>query len=300
MGGTFSPTSAIFQVNALGIKLLLLALAAGIAFGLLRAPFFRARPDLRKEKSVQRHSVATAVLHWVNAAAFLLGIYTAAVLLRWIGDPFGLTNIYILHYVAAGLIFFALGAVAMNAFTYGTTSRHRVIPTAADFREFGAEILGYLGVRGDRGFFGFFPSHGKHPPLASSGDKYTATERVMSYPLWVIVVTVLVVTGVIKALRYIYPIPNSWLTVVTPLHDIAAYATVVMLILHAGAVLVIKTNWPLLRSMATTRQDLAYAREHHAQWLKDLEAGEAPPPAPQRPGVGRPVTTHDGPAGGSE
>ncbi|HVB11005.1 MAG TPA: cytochrome b/b6 domain-containing protein [Bacillota bacterium] len=300
VAGTFSPTSVLFQVNNVGIKILLFALAIGIAFGLLRRPFFRARPNLSTDTSVQRHSSGNLLLHWVNAAAFLLAIYTAAVLLRWIGDPLQLSTVYILHYVAGGLILFAAGAVAMNALTYGTTSRHRLLPTGADMREFGSELLGYIGLRGNQGFLGFFPNQKKRESVTSSGDKYLATERVMSYPLWVVILTVLFITGTIKGLRYLYPIPNSWLSVVTPVHDIAAYATVVMLVFHAGAVLVIKTNWPLLRSMFTTREDMAYARQHNPKWLEEVaKAADEAPKQPVTPAPGSLAPTH-GSAGGSD
>ncbi len=300
MTGSFSPTSVIFEVSNLGVKFLLLALFLGIAFGLLRRPFFRPRPA-PSDASVQRHSVANMWLHWLNAAAFLLAIYTAAIFLRWIGNPLSLPTVYVLHYIAAAVILFSVGAVAMNAVSYGTTSRHRLIPTAADLREFGAEFAGYLGLRGDQGFAGFFPSKQRHPPVPTSGDKYLATERVSSYPLWVLVVGVVVVTGLIKALRYIYPIPHSWLSIVTPVHDIAGYATIAMLVFHAGAVLLIRTNWPLLRSMVTGREDMAYAHQHNAEWLKQVESGQPEEPGGRpagRPGPVTPSLGHHGPNDG--
>ncbi len=301
MAGSFSPTSVIFQVSNIGVKVLLLALFAGIAFGLLRRPFFRPRPQ-PSDASVQRHSGGNMWLHWLNAAALLLAIYTAAIFLRWIGNPLSLPTVYVLHYTAAAIMLFSIGAVAMNALTYGTTSRHRLIPTAADLREFGAEFAGYLGLRGDQGFAGFFPSKRQHPPVPSSGDKYLATERVMSYPIWVVVVAVVVVTGLIKALRYIYPIPHSWLSIVTPVHDIAGYVVIAMFVFHAGAVLLIRTNWPLLRSMFTGREDMTYAQEHNAEWLKQIELGEpgepVGKPAAGRPGPVTPSLGHHGPSDG--
>jgi cytochrome b subunit of formate dehydrogenase len=300
MAGSFSPTSAIFAVSNLGVKILLAALVLGIAFGLLRSPFFRARPE-PTDATVQRHSVGTRWMHWLNALAFLLAIYTAAIFLRWIGNPLSLPTVYVLHYIAAAVILFTVGAVTMNALSYGTTSRHRLIPTAADLREFGAEFAGYLGLRGGQGFLGFFPTKRQQPPVPSSGDKYLATERVASYPLWVLIVGVLVVTGLIKALRYIYPIPHSWLSVVTPVHDIAGYAAVVMLVFHAGAVLLIRTNWPLLRSMFSGREDMAYAQQHNAEWLKQIEEGEEKGGRPiGRPGPVTPSLGHHGPSDGED
>ena len=274
---SYAPESMLFAVNTTGVKAITIALAAGIAFGFLRAPFARERPDPRRDTDVQRHSVAAMALHWVNALAFLLAIFTAVVLLKWLPNPLTLETTYVLHYVAAGLILFAIGAVATNALVYGTTSKHRLIPSAEDLREFGWELLSYLGLRGEHGFLGFGrrqAAKGEEHPV-SWGEKYLGTERVMSYPLWVVIVGLLVVTGLIKGLRYTWSVPHAWLNVVTVIHDGSAIAAMVMLVLHAGAVLVVKTNWPLLKSMVTTREPIATAAELHPGWVETVSVEES-------------------------
>ena len=110
--------------------------------------------------------------------------------------------------------------------------------------------------------------------------KYLAAEEVLSYPLWALVGLAIVSTGILKAARYAYPLPLSvvkWLTIV---HDWAAVGTVVMLFAHVGALVLVRTNWPLFGSMFTGKVREAYEKEHHGEWYEELVAeveGGKPP-----------------------
>ncbi|MBI5653756.1 MAG: hypothetical protein HZC40_25400 [Chloroflexi bacterium] len=50
--------------------------------------------------------------------------------------------------------------------------------------------------------------------------KYLPAEKVFSYTPWAIIVTVIIVTGLIKSFRYLYPIPPTFIAQVTTLHGV--------------------------------------------------------------------------------
>jgi hypothetical protein len=84
----------------------------------------------------------------------------------------------------------------------------------------------------------------------------------------------MVITGLIKSFRYLYPIPPTFIATVTTLHDLSAYASVVMLVIHLGAVLLIPRHWPLVVSIFTTRIPRQFVEKYHPLWFEDLVAQE--------------------------
>ena len=53
-----------------------------------------------------------------------------------------------------------------------------------------------------------------------------------------------VVTGLIKSLRYLYPVPPTFVAGVTTVHDLFAYLAVAMLVLHLLAARSAARSWP--------------------------------------------------------
>lgn len=283
----WEPKSALFRLNFVFAQLVLFLLAVGIALGLWRAFFARRRPALDpRAGELQRHSAGTIAMHWLNAIGFILALASGAMILRWVDSWFDKATLYLLHYVGAALILIGFVAVGVNAKVYG--GRHtRIIPRGADIRDAIVELIAYLGLVGDRGLLGFpfprwpapvrrrieralgVPSGGAH-----AGGKYLPTEHTLSYPLWAIVGLALIATGVVKAVRYVYSVPGSFIEWMTTLHDWAAIATVFIFAAHVAAVVLVRTNWPLLRSMFTGRVPADYARERHARWYHE-EVAEA-------------------------
>ena len=101
--------------------------------------------------------------------------------------------------------------------------------------------------------------------------KYLATEKVISYTGWATLVGVVVITGLIKSLHYVYGMP-SWLRQWSSfLHDGAVYFFIAMLIVHVAALTLVPRNWALLRSMFTTRVSRKYAEEHLPLWAEEAK-----------------------------
>jgi hypothetical protein len=136
-----------------------------------------------------------------------------------------------------------------------------------------------------------FRSFGIRPPKQLG--KYLPAEKVLSYLPWAIIIGTMVITGLIKSFRYLYPIPPTFIATVSTLHDLSAYASVIMLVIHLCAVLLIPRHWPLVVSMFTTRIPRQFVEKYHPLWFKDLVAKEqgttaAPAPAAK---VAKPAQT---------
>jgi cytochrome b subunit of formate dehydrogenase len=101
--------------------------------------------------------------------------------------------------------------------------------------------------------------------------KYLATEKVISYTGWAILVGVIVITGLIKSLHYVYGMPGWLRQWSSYLHDGAIYFFIAMLIVHVAALTLVPRNWALLRSMFTTRVSRKYAEEHLPLWAEEAK-----------------------------
>lgn len=245
----YSPQSAIFQLSARWSPILLVALALGVFIGIWSKNWFN-YPSEVAPNQVARHRRAHAVFHWINAIGFVLCIVSAVILFKWVGN-LGELLTYSLHFFGATLIMLAIGAVATRAWVR-EPGQHKIHITNQDMKELRFELLCYLGLAGKHGILGF----GKRtrdtkfqPPQGLKPQKYLATERILSYPVWVVLVALIGVTGIIKVLRYVTGMPASVLYFATKVHDITAILIMIMILVHAGAVILVKTNWPLLKSM---------------------------------------------------
>lgn len=311
-GEPWQPNSDLFKLNFRFASLALLLTAAAIGIGLLAAVLFRIRKVRLNLKTgaVQRHSTGHVLMHWVNAGGFLLATFTGAVMLKWIPVTMEMGLLYTLHFIGAGAILMGFVSTAVHATTKGTTSRHRLIPTGHQIRETFIELLAYAGLVGDRGILGFrqvqLPTDLRRSVEKSVGfqgfgrtGKYLAAEEVLSYPLWALVGLAIIGSGILKSIRYAYALPPAVVKWTTIIHDWAAVATLVMLAAHVGALVLVRTNWPLLASMFTSKVSVAHVKEVHGAWYDELvkeadKAGSGKVAASAQPGRGEKGMGHAG------
>jgi cytochrome b subunit of formate dehydrogenase len=104
----------------------------------------------------------------------------------------------------------------------------------------------------------------------SRTGKYLAAEQTVSYPPWAILIGTIVVTGLIKMMRYVYPMPNTLIASMTVIHDLAAIGIGLMLVIHLLPLLLVPANWPLLLSMFRTTVPLDYVKKRHPAWYRQL------------------------------
>lgn len=281
----WQPMGELFALNFRFASITLLMVAAGIALGLLGIALFRIRGARLNAAagSIRRHSAGHMLTHWLVGIGFLLGIYTGALLLDWLPFALGLRTTYLLHYIGSSAILLGLMATIVYALTRGTTSKHRLIPTWKQIGQVIVDLFAYAGLVGDRGILGFkglqWPAAIRREVEKTLGfkgfhreGKYLVTEKVLSYPLWALVSLAVVATGLLKAARYAYPMGGDVIKWSTIIHDWAAVASVIMLGVHVAAVALVRTNWPLMRSMFTGKISAAHIQAVHGEWYDELVA----------------------------
>jgi cytochrome b subunit of formate dehydrogenase len=293
--------SDIFANSVLFARAVPFLLALGIALGLLQASIRRPRPEVVNGQ-VRRHEWTDVITHWVMFGAMLVLWATAllmlpGVLFDWAQTLVGpdrmaawestlkvdrivqVSTLYGLHYVGAALaIVVAVAHLALHL----VSGNRGLRPRSGDFWDALAITFGYLGIYGpDGAAFGIRLPSGLRKPLANGlrsvgiakprpPDKYLSTERVVSYWPAVVLIGLLVVTGIIKAIHYLYPIPGGLRQLLTVVHDISGIVLLVWMVLHVAAVVVVPGHWPLLKSMFTARVPEEYVEAHHPVWYKKL------------------------------
>lgn len=294
----FPPQTNLYEDAVLLARILPVVAALGIGFGI-----WQAKASLRQPKSspkspyVIRHDVGTIVSHWVNGIGMIIGMITGLMILRWLPRPDALRALFAIHYVGAGMVLFG---VVTHLAQNGITGGMGLLPRSfKDLRDGLAEMVEYTGIFGpQRAVFGIklpkfiretlgetFSAFGLRP--TKKLGKFLPVEKVFSYTPWAIIITVIVITGLIKSFRYLYPIPPTFVQQITTLHDIFGYAAVAMLGIHLAAILLVPRNWPLLIAMLTTRISRKHVQDWHPLWYNELVAREqtsgATAPAPAAP-----------------
>jgi cytochrome b subunit of formate dehydrogenase len=283
--GGLPPQSDLFGDAVLLARVLPLVAALGIGFGVWQGKLSMRQPKSSPSSPfVIRHDFGTVVTHWINAVGFIGAMITGAIVLRWLQRPDEMRGVFAIHYVAASMIVFAVSShLSQHAVTGGMGLLPR---TFREVREGLGELVEYAGIFGPTGaafriklpkvlrdtFAETFRSFGIAPPKKLG--KYLPAEKSFSYVPWVIVVAVMVATGLIKSFRYLYPIPPTFIASVTSVHDLFAYLSVAMLVIHLAAVSLAPRNWPLLGSMFTMRVSRRHVQQWHPLWFQELTARE--------------------------
>ncbi len=234
---------------------------------------------------VKRHPISILFEHWTHTVGCIICIITAVFLL--LGTRLGLLEFfspfllaYKLHFIGAAILVFASLFYIVNHILAGD---REIIPVMSDIKDSIAETVAIMGVIGDGAFFGirglYLPERIKKPLanlLAKIGvtepphaEKWLPIERVET-PAWGVLVGAIILTGVVKTLRYVVDLPPTIVHVATKLHLIVAILILLLLIVHIITAAVIPPSWPLFKSMITTRTSEEYVKSHHPEWYKKL------------------------------
>jgi cytochrome b subunit of formate dehydrogenase len=276
--------SELYQLNVIFARVVPFLAGAFIALALIQRRIFGAKEHHTAE-SLQRHGWTEVATHWLNAIGFIVCLITALFMLDWngIGNPWSLKTVYTIHFIGAG---FVVAAVAHHVTYHLAGGGTGLLPRSkADVKNAVAESVSYTGVyRGMKGAFGIQmpqpvrravqPFLRKHNIAPDYEGKYLATEKVVSYSGWAILVGIVVVTGFLKSLEYIYGLPGWLRQWSSLLHDATPLFIIVMLVLHVAALTLVPRNWGLLKSMFTTRVSRAYAKDHLPLWADEVEKEE--------------------------
>lgn len=282
-GNGWPPQSALFQDARLLARAVPFLIALGIVVGILAARReARTGGDAILGERVRRHDRSSVAAHWLNAIGLLLGLLTGALVLGWIDGKPPLRLVFLIHYLGAALVLVAIFThLTRHAMSAGTGLLPKRLGVLRDLIGELCEYAGLFGPEGAvlrlpwprairqpiarylRALLGYQPDH---------ADKYLATEQTLSYPLWALLIGVIVVTGLLKVLRYLYPLPSPLVASATAIHDLATIGIAVMLLVHLLPLLLVPANWPLLLSMFRTSVPRSYAQKRHPAWYQRLEA----------------------------
>jgi cytochrome b subunit of formate dehydrogenase len=256
--------------NFIFAKSIPFTLALGVLIGAMRhtaAPASR-----RADGAIRRFSPGTAAGHWINALGFFLALISGSwQYLRGILEvdaPVPLYLFYRTHYIGATLILFS----AANFVTYwALASDHPLrVPKGQWLRHlrgtahelpsaFGTMLADVIGLDMKR----------TPPPV----ERFTYYEKTVSFPLWLFVIALITVTGLIKALRYVYPVPGGVLYWASGLHVAAMVLIAIKLLDHLRYVF---GRWPLLVAMCTTWVSERYVQLRHPGWFTEIATDPSP------------------------
>jgi cytochrome b subunit of formate dehydrogenase len=258
-----------------------------VAAGFWRASGWRLLPSERGgDGAVRRFAQSTVWLHALAGGALTILIATGGwQYLKGLLDvetPIYMGTVYRIHYIAASVLIFvsvlfvtdwwlrgeAALSIGKGQFIRSMRGLAHELP-----RPIGTIIAYTLGLDLRRAA----------PPT----EEFSYYERIISFPTWQLSIGLIIITGVIKAMRYVYPIPGEVLYWVSAVHVGAGVLLGMKLLDHLRYVLA-PSRWPLMVSMATGWIPAAYVQQFHPGWYARIMSGStataaapsSPSPAP--------------------
>jgi hypothetical protein len=245
-GSGAQPWSNELSDNFVFIKALPFVLAFGFAVGLLMARTYGAK--VRSDGAVRRWSPGTVFGHAVLILGFVLALPTG--MWQYLGGildvtlPIPIYLFYRVHYIGASVVLFA--ASAFVSYLWMTGDRSLLVPRG----QWGRHLLGLAyelppRIRGPYAKLLRIDLTQPRPPAG----RFSFYEKVVEVPSWSILLALISITGLIKAARYVVPVPGFGLWVASTLHVAAMVAIVIKLLDHLRYTF---PRWPLMASIATT------------------------------------------------
>lgn len=265
------PWGPLLSDNVIFAKALPFILGVGILIGLAHS-LLEEGVGLEQgtDGYIRRFSVGTILTHWINAIGFLLALVTGSVQyltgILDVSPPWPLYIFYRLHYIGASLVVFSVS----HFVTYRLLIRDwRLLPQRGrlfhELRGLVDELPRFIGVP-LAVIVGL--NLRRRPP---SPGQFTFYEKLVSFPSWSLLLALLIVTGLIKSIRYLYPVPGPVIFWSSALHVASMILLAAKLLDHLRFVLS-PSRWPLLVSMFIGRVSEEYVKEHHSRWYEELNA----------------------------
>jgi cytochrome b subunit of formate dehydrogenase len=270
-GSGTQPWSTELSDNFVFIKALPFVLAFGFAFGMLMARSYG--PKVRADGAVRRWSPGTVFGHWILTLGFVLALPTG--MWQYLGGildvnlPIPIYLFYRVHYIGASVVVFAVAA--FTSYLWMTGDRSLLVPRG----QWSRHLLGLAyelppRIRGPYAKLFRIDLSQPRPPAG----KFSFYEKVVEFPSWSILLALITITGLIKAARYVVPVPGFGLWVASTLHVAAMVGIVIKLLDHLRYTF---PRWPLMASIATTwvKEGSAPARRQGASERGGSAAGVA-------------------------
>lgn len=227
------------------------------------------------DRAIRRFAPSTVWLHMLAGVSLVALIATGGwQYLKGLLDaetPIYMATVYRIHYIAASLLIFTTVAFVTDWWLRGdrtlTLGKRQTI---RGLRGLAHELPRPLGA-----LLGYLLGLDLRRP-APPTEQFTYYERAISFPTWELAMGLIVLTGAIKAMRYIYPIPGDLLYWVSAIH-VASGVLLGMKLLDHLRYLLAPSRWPLMRSMVTGWIPESYVQRFHPGWYARLTEGATTP-----------------------
>jgi cytochrome b subunit of formate dehydrogenase len=271
------PWGQLLTDNFLFARSLPFTVGLAVALGYFRASGWVSGTERRsKDNAIRRFAGSTIWLHVVAALALLALLATGG----WqylkgllaVDSPIYMPTVYRVHYIAASILIFVTVLCLTDwllrdekSLTGGKGQGIR------NLRGLSHELPKAIGTT-----FGYLMGLDMRR-AAPQTEQFTFYERLVSFPLWELSIGLIILTGVIKAMRYVFPIPGELLYWVSAVHVGAGVLLGLKFLDHLRYVLA-PSRWPLMVSMASGWVPEAYVQKFHPAWYARI-TGAAPDPA---------------------
>jgi cytochrome b subunit of formate dehydrogenase len=263
------PWGQLLTDNFLFARSLPFTIGLAIAVGYWRSSGWH-WPTETRDASVRRFAPSTVWLHALAGLAVVALLATGGWQylkgLEAADSPIYMGTVYRVHFLAATLLIFVSVTLVTDwllrkeqALRVGKGNFIRSMRGLAhELPKPLGSIIGYtLGLNLRR-----------TPPET---EQFTYYERTISFPTWEIAIALIIITGVIKAMRYVYPIPGDLLYWVSAVHVGSGVLLGLKLLDHLRYVLA-HSRWPLMAAMATGWIPRWYVERYHPAWYARITA----------------------------
>lgn len=235
-------------------------------------PLTAAQAESMLQRQIKKHHIATILLHWFNATAWLFELVTGVALVtsrsfrvapEWYlalaGGIFGTQGNMLRFHVALGLtwigVFLVYGVFGVRTYLSAEVLRKEIALDEDDFRWLTVRVLGILGL-----------SKAPLPPqgIYNAGQKLFA---VMVYAM----LPVVMASGVVMAFHLFGAQAVAWAIV---LHFAAVGLVVSGLMIHVYMGAVFPEEKPAFFSMITGTVNELFAYTHHFKWWREVKLEE--------------------------
>ena len=245
--GSLQPWSNELSDNFVFARTLPAIIGLGVVYGFIGGWLYPSRGPLRRaDGSVRRFSPATVLLHALITVGFLIALPTG--LWQYLGgiiDEKGPLPVYLyyrIHYVGASIVL--VSVFAFVTYWWMTGDRSLMVPLTdlrRHLRGLALELPPTIGTR-----LASILKVDLMQPAGSPGT-FTFYEK-WEFSAWGIGIGLITVTGIVKLLRYVVPIPGDILWLDSTLHVAAMVLLVILTLDHLRYTL---ARWPLVVAITT-------------------------------------------------
>jgi hypothetical protein len=192
-------------------------------------------------------------------------------------SPVFMPYVYRVHYVGATLLLLAMSTMVTYWLVAGVGGLlpprgQRVRHLRGLAHELPRPLRGALAV--------LLGLNMRRPPPPT--EQFTYYETTVSFPTWIVLLGLVTLTGVLKAMRYVYPIPGDLLWWASTLHVASMVLLAAKTLDHLRYVFA-PGRWSMMTAMVSGWMPLRVVRQQHPAWYEEIGRGQDTPASASEP-----------------